>query len=150
MRDDHTDRRALGALVELERGIRDEYTDGGRQPNAISAHSQLVCAAVGRHGGLGEGTLSLINLCARRRGNRADPDLQALAPAAETFAGVWRHRLSMLVAAATSQRIRINAAPPEHAHVLCLARREANARRFGRAGAIRSGQSITTTPPSSS
>jgi hypothetical protein len=121
---DHTDRRALGALTELERSIHDEYTDGGRDPTAIAAGCTLICVAVGRHGGLGSGTLNLINMCARRRGNRVGADEAALASGAATFTGVWRHRLSVLVAAATARQTRLLSCPSEWARRLCDDRRE--------------------------
>ena len=65
----HTDVSALGGLTEVERALWDEYTDSGRRPDAIPAGCHLICAAVGRHGGIGAGMIELINRCARTRGN---------------------------------------------------------------------------------
>ncbi|KAL3908621.1 MAG: hypothetical protein SGPRY_009724 [Prymnesium sp.] len=83
----HTNQAALGGLTEAERALPDEYTDGGRVPNAIGA-ATLVCAGVDRFGGLGEGLLNLLYKCARTRGNRVDSD--NLTEEGHTFVGVWQ------------------------------------------------------------
>ena len=121
----HTDVSALGGLTEVERALWDEYTDSGRRPDAIPAGSELICAAVGRHGGIGAGMIELINRCARTRGNA--PGAGEHFSEFETFVGVWRHRFSLLVASATSQRIRLNSCSNELAQTLCATRRERSA-----------------------
>ncbi|KAL1514666.1 hypothetical protein AB1Y20_003754 [Prymnesium parvum] len=119
---DHTDEMALGGLVEVERALPDEYTDHGRAPNAIGA-AVLVCAAVGRFGGIGEGLLNLMYACARQRGNRADAADAALTSAEMTFVGVWQHRLSLTVASASAARLRLNQVVPDLADFAFRARR---------------------------
>ena len=62
----HSHQFALAAQSEAERNIRNEYTDNGARPNALDPNTELVCAAVGRYGGLGQHLLRLVDRCARR------------------------------------------------------------------------------------
>jgi len=118
----HTDRFALGALTEAQASLPSEYTDSGRAPDAIGVH-ELTCAAVGRYGGIGSELSRLIVRCARRRGNRTG--LEDVNAETSTFIAVWRHRISLTIAAATTNRVLRNAVAPEYAQTAMLARRAA-------------------------
>ena len=116
----HTDRFALGGLTEAERDLRNEYTDGGRHPEALDRWCTLLCAAVGRHGGIGRVLSDLIQRCARMRGGRTGVrDVNAVTDA---FVAVWRHRISLTVAACATARIVRNAVQPAHARAMQQAR----------------------------
>ncbi|KAL3893743.1 MAG: hypothetical protein SGPRY_014020 [Prymnesium sp.] len=97
---------ALGELTEAESALPDEYSYGGRVPNAIGA-ATLVCAGAGRFGGLGEGLLNLLYKFARTRGNRVDGSGN-LAEEGHTFVGLWHYRLPLVAASATDARTRLN------------------------------------------
>lgn len=115
----HAEDRALAGHVEAERALPAYYTTyraGGVQhhvPRAIG-DSTLVCAAVGRFGGIGVQLSTLMAELARRRaGTLSTEERRAERARGYSFLGYWRHRLSLAVQVSVAIAIRATRAERE-------------------------------------
>ena len=103
---DHASDRGLAGHVEAERALPAYYTDGGRSPRAIG-DSTLVCAAIGRFGGIGEQLSQLVtDLAVRRAGGLTREERREEQARGFAFAGYWRHRLSLAAQVCIARAIR--------------------------------------------